>query len=284
MAERRFTRFCFAIKSIVPSYEIRPPRSQPPEFYWEPPIFKADFVTSDNTGWYYQFEGSARPVPLHQQDILSCSTTSMFWCHDRQAFLQVPYDCTEVDVGQAPRGAVEGFPLDWKRLTFHSKPSTPPDNLSLVGYNYGRNELCGKGVPSWMPKILPEVYRHRDALLGQDRCLLAGNLSIIVGLTAFSAVPAYLKEAVGDSLRLSGTETRWLSEHCTGTGSKRTLCPHWSRVLMIYRDAIPWSCHTSRRQLLHHDTRGVENMGRRRMGLHRTLNTVLRQGVGELTA
>ena len=104
----------------------------------------------------------------------------MFWCEDRQAFLQVPYDCTKVDVSEALSTSERDIPLPWSGLTFHNAPGPDNRSLSLVGYAYEELILDAPGSLAWMPELLPERY---DGYLNDgEPARLAGDLSIIIGL------------------------------------------------------------------------------------------------------
>lgn len=107
----------------------------------------------------------------------------MFWCEDRQAFLQVPYDCTKVDVSDALSTSERDIPLPWSGLTFRHAPGPDNRSLSLVGYAYEELILDAPGSLVWMPELLPEQY---DGYLNDgEPARLAGDLSIIIGLAAF---------------------------------------------------------------------------------------------------
>jgi hypothetical protein len=96
---------------------------------------------------------------------------------DRQAFLQVPYDCTKIDVSDAQK---DGVPLEWELISFEQNWW-----LSPLGYRFERITLSTYGSSAWMFELLPEQYGgySNDGELPQ----LAGDLFIIVGLVAFSA-------------------------------------------------------------------------------------------------
>src|SRR4051812_44471552 len=121
----------------------------------------------------------------------------MFCCEDRQAFLQVPYDCSKIDVSDAQK---DGVPLKWELISFQQNLW-----LSLLGYRFERITLSACGSSAWMPELLPERYGgySNDGEPGQ----LAGDLSIIVGLVAFSAPPDKMLEMTQKSFWAAGL--RW---------------------------------------------------------------------------
>ena len=215
--------FCFSIKSIEPDFEIQAPRyPSPPLPYWEPPTNKHAFRVVDNTHWHYWYNGQVVRVPEGQDEQVKLhGTTSLFWCHDRQAFLQVPYDCTEINVGQSPGGVTNGVPMRWRKLSFDHRQLSQYQCISLLGYGYEKDELERLPSPSWIPKMLPKVYQNPQTPASQGATFLAGDLSIILGLTAFSVAPnPALPSIIGGSFRMSSAGTRWASDGECGAGSK----------------------------------------------------------------
>ena len=215
--------FCFSIKSITPNFEVEQPRYTPPNAsLWVPPANYEAFDVFDDTGWYFWRGGEILRVPQAQQGQVQLHRiTSMFWCPDRQAFQQVPFDCTEVSVGEAPDGVLNGMPLDWDKLTFHARRLTTNTCISILGYHYEKNTLEALRTPSWVPSLLPEVYRHSPPSHQAGHNLLAGDLSIILGLTAFSTTRDNMLATIGNSFRMAEAGTRWTSQGPSRVGSKQ---------------------------------------------------------------
>lgn len=95
------------------------------------------FGVETNSGPYRRHNGLVRAIPsAEQQHWMHYATTSMFWTLDRQAFLQVPYDCTKIDVSDALSTSERDIPLPWSGLTFHNAPGPDNRSLSLVEYAY----------------------------------------------------------------------------------------------------------------------------------------------------
>ena len=140
----------------------------------------------------------------------------MFWCVDRQAFLHVPYDCTAHSVQDI---ADEEPRKDWKRLSFAHISPDDVHCISLVGHLYENNELGAEGSPVWMPELLPEAYQYHDTPRHPGYCHLAGQLSILLGLVAFSTTEDTMLATIQNSF-LHPTKWGWTPHGRVGTGSK----------------------------------------------------------------
>jgi hypothetical protein len=212
--------FCFFIKSIEPDYGIQARlQTQPANPLWVPPTKMDAFKNRGITGWYSWRDGEVQKVANTDVDthLRLHRTTSMFWCADRQAFLHVPYDCTRVNVGIKR----DGVPLKWERLSFHHKEFKQAECISLVGYRYEKNELGAEGSPAWVPELIPSVYQlHKPSEYQQ--CHLAGDLSVLIALAAFSTVPADMVATIRDSFRrrAGAPTTEWRLHGRHENGSK----------------------------------------------------------------
>jgi hypothetical protein len=208
------------MKSIKPNYAVQPRRvTPPPDSLWLPPTERKAFTTIADTNWHYWYEGKVYDVPIHKhQQIQLYSTTSIFWSHHRQAFLQLPCDCTEIDLKKAMGGNNHDVPLEWAKISFHNE-TTHNQCLSLIGYGFEKNELGAKGSPRWMPELLPDVYQYQGTTQ-QGACHLAGDLSILLGLAAFSTSPQTPIKDVGAYLRHTAAGTEWATHGRVGEGSK----------------------------------------------------------------
>lgn len=213
--------FCFAIKSVQPNYEVEERRfSNPPDTLWIPPTRKEAFTIVAETRWHYWDNGSVSGVPPEKLgQIKPYSTTSMFWGNDRQAFLHVPCDCTAVSVKNAKGGREKDMLLDWAKISFCHK-RVVNRCLSLIGYHYEKNELGAKGSPYWMPQLLPEVYQYAGVPEYEGSCLLAGDLSVLLSLAAFSIEPQPQMQIIGRLLQKTSQGTEWHRHQHIGKGSK----------------------------------------------------------------
>jgi hypothetical protein len=209
--------FCFSIKSITPDHTVQESRyGPPPDSLWMPPDSKVAFTVTEDTGYYHWSRGTVKKMrPSQHADIRNYGSTSMFWCHDRQAFLQVPYDCTEKNVSEESR---YGGRLDWAKLTFHHR-AICGRRVSLVGYGFEHSQLGTKAPRRWMPNLLPEVYEYHGWSESQVLCHLGGELSIIIGLIAFSASPGIPIQDLGRSLEEPAQGRPWRPLDLTGRGS-----------------------------------------------------------------
>jgi len=218
--------FCFAIKSVRPNYAVEERRvSDPPDSLWIPPTRKEAFTIVAETRWHYWENGSVSGVPLERVgQIKPYSTTSMFWGHERQAFLHIPCDCTEVSVKNAKGGNEKDMSIDWAKISFHHK-RVHNRCLSLIGYHYENNVLGATGSPYWMPQLLPIVYQYNGLPEYEGSCQLAGDLSVLLSLAAFSIEPQPQMQSIGRLLRKTSQGTEWHRHQHTGKGSKTKSLP-----------------------------------------------------------
>lgn len=208
--------FYFSINPIRPDFSIQEPRFFPPAHsLWLPPNKKAAFKVLRPTKWYKWCYGEvAEVISSSYDDIETYRGTSMFWCHNL-AFVQVPYDCTKKNVAEA---VSNGINLDWDVLSFFNLMREGLC-LSLVGYKHESNELGAKGPSELVPNLLPERYQPAGGTGHADFCGLAGELSIIMGLIAFSMSPGTsMKNLRWNSTRV--VSGQWPSEASKGVGSK----------------------------------------------------------------
>lgn len=212
--------FYFCMKSIKPDYTIQPRRvSGPPYSLWMPPDEKA-FELVSHPKWYFWCRGvvsEASSDVVHK--IKTHRTTSMFWVHGCQAFLHIPVDCTEVAVKVAMGGPEKDMPLHWEKITFYHV-EYQNKCLSVVGYRYEKEELGAKGSPDWMPQLLPLVYEPHGPTQYTESSQLAGDLSVLLSLAAFSTPPTTEVQTIGELLRRTDEGTVWGGDGLTGEGSK----------------------------------------------------------------
>jgi hypothetical protein len=202
--------FVYSIKSIKPNDAVEPRFSRPPHPLWLPPIRMNAFTVLERGDWYQWSPGKVQAVPPNERSTIRLlSTVSLIWCPDRQAFLQVPYDCTEKNVVEA--SSDDDIPLEWEELSFHHKINTEGHCIAMVGYHLERNQLAARGSETWMPQLLPQRYQCSENPEYPGSCHLAGDLSILVGLAAFSTTTKWM---------------HWVIKNCFHNGSTSAWTPH----------------------------------------------------------
>src|SRR3984957_5196057 len=202
--------FFYSIKSIKPDDAVKPQITSPPHSLWLLPDQMNAFTVLERGDWYRWSPGKVRGVPPNERSTIRVlSTVSLIWCPDRQAFLQVPYDCTERNVAGACNK--DGVPLEWEGLSFHHKTNTEGHCISMLGYQYERNQLAARSSKTWMPQLLPQRYQCAENPEHPGTCHLAGELSILVGLAAFSTTQIWM---------------HWVIENCFHNGPIPAWTPH----------------------------------------------------------
>lgn len=188
--------FVYSIKSIRPNDAVELPLFRPPHTLWQPPVQTNAFTVIERGDWYQWSPGEVQLVPPNERSTIRVfSTVSLIWCPDQQAFLQVPYDCTEKNVAGACNK--DGIPLEWEGLSFHHKTNTEGHCISMLGYRYQRNQLAARSSETWMPQLLPRRYECLEPEY-PGSCHLAGELSILVGLAAFSTTRTWMHWVIGN--------------------------------------------------------------------------------------
>ena len=215
--------FFYSIKLIKPDFSQQDPRYSNSD--WLPPNIKEAFEVLHNGVWFLWTPGNASSAPqILQQTIQTYSVTSIFWCHDRQAFQQVPYDCTQKDVGKTTH---DGMPLKWEPLSFQHNRTEDNNCIALIGYRYEQDKLDARGSPRWVPKLLPERYQHPGTPEHLGTCHLAGQLSILVGLVAFSTTANKIHEVIKNAFR---KDPDWSPHNQEGTGRMSLTIPSLIRT------------------------------------------------------
>lgn len=212
--------FCFTIRGIRPDYSVQPRRfTKPPNSFWLPPVRTQAFRLDTTIGSYQWHNGFVRPISAAEQDYwVHYSTASIFWSSDRQAFFHVPRDCTKVNVEDNLDGSGQDLPLPWMNISFRNKVGPNNRLLSLVGYGYELDMVGGPASPAWMPELLPVVYQYDGPEKGSGTAQLAGSLSLLLGLAAFSGPPDKMLETIRKSFRAQGSD--WTPHGRVGMGSK----------------------------------------------------------------
>ena len=183
-----------------------------------PPVVKEAFVPSEASPIYAWSPGSLRPVQLSDQEEMQLyNMSSVFWRPDHQTYLTVPYDCTQISVRD--RALIDELD-NWERLKF-GHDIYKGRCVSVIGHRYGNDVLAATGPGSWMPQLIPFLHQRHDspATLGaQGTSLLAGDISIIMGLVALSATPSMVKETIERSFR----PPMWVRHAHTGNSGEMT--------------------------------------------------------------
>jgi hypothetical protein len=162
---------------------------------------------SEDGNWHKWSPGNVQEVPPSERSTIRVfSTVSLIWCPDRQAFLQVPFDCTRLNAAEV----YSGIYVDWEGLSFHHQIDLEGRCISRLGYKYERNKLAARGSETWMPQLLPVRYQCPETPEFPGFCHLAGELSILVGLAALSTTSIWM---------------HWVVENCFHSGSP-TWRPH----------------------------------------------------------
>jgi hypothetical protein len=200
--------FFYSLKLIKPKEAVEHRRTEPPDCLWLPSVRKDAFTASEDGDWRQWSPGSVQAVPPNERSTIRLfSTVSLIWCPDRQAFLQVPFDCTKRNAAEV----YNGIPVDWEGLSFHHQPDSEGRCISRLGYKYERNQLAACGSETWLPQLLPERYQCPERPEYSGSCHLAGELSILVGLAGLSTTPDWM---------------HWAIRNCFHSGSLPTWKPH----------------------------------------------------------
>ncbi|KIW99356.1 uncharacterized protein Z518_11344 [Rhinocladiella mackenziei CBS 650.93] len=214
MAQYPFSQpFFFRIEHIrhIDDPNIPPP-ADGPNFYWSPPQDRQHFRREQTSGWYIW---DPRPFQYHPDNFQyvrrateeeelcreAYRSCTMFWCPDRHGYLIVPIDCTTTHLSSTPHL--------WRRLSFGYNEGLGRDDLAVIGYHMGDYKLHLPGPDEWFEQLLPDVCMAEQTAQETEgrRCRLAGDLSILIGLIAFSALPDLDARAVDQSFRPDLTST-----------------------------------------------------------------------------
>jgi hypothetical protein len=157
------------------------------------------------------------------QNLSTHRTSSIFWCRDHQTFLTVPYDCTVVNV--ADMAAVDELD-NWERLKFfHETLGFYSENraVSVVGHRYPEDKLAATGPTRWVPQLIPDAHQRNGdpAQLGiNGTSLLAGDLSILLGLAALSTTPSTVPLTIQECFRPHPLNSNWVTHDRQSFGSR----------------------------------------------------------------
>lgn len=222
---------------------VRPPE-RGPDFYWAPPESTSDFTLVERpTPWcIWDPDEFPRDYNLRRLRIATSEenrrrvayrSCSMFWGPDRHGYLIVPVDCLETELSS------NAFP--WFRLKFGRTRSPDTSHIALAGYQEAQYHLHLPGPGRWFEQLLPDVCE--PPIIGPRNCALAGDLSVLVGLVAFSAEPSQALWAVDQSFRPDPASTMFRPNQLpkTPSGSESNLTVQ-HLVLCFKSCANPPSC------------------------------------------
>lgn len=181
--------------------ELVRPRVVAPGGIWQPPIVRNGnlLLRTGTTGHMFLFDGNgvrqAGPVDACRQayPLQEYRTTSIYYDHSR--FWVLPGDATSLAAPTEEWGSI-GF--DWNR------------NLgrwcSYIERNGEKTELqLQRNDQEWVKKLLPRDYRAATVLNDPRYGGLIGDLTLILGLVAFSVPYGNVAGALSHCLR----DNRW---------------------------------------------------------------------------
>ena len=200
--------FALCIKHVEyqDSHHRTPSPPQGPDFFWRPSI-SGRFAIQDTSDWWIWDPGLHQPYhhlqrlrPLTEDEINTYrpyKSCTMVWAPERQHYLHIPVDCTAP--GQSPDAHV------WKRLSFGYDEHPHRAHIAVIGHHRDHPWLRVPAPRHWFPQLLPVAYQSQEDIT--QRCGLAGELSILVGLIAFSTTPQGFLGALDQSFRPDLTST-----------------------------------------------------------------------------
>jgi hypothetical protein len=197
--------FLWSVDAVEPSYGDSEPCIRPASkkednhscHYWFPPNKKKYFKKTKGGLYRWKMGNSTKitnDIPLHKLE--RHSVVSVFFQERQDNFLVTEIDCTLEDV--------EGADVGWCQIRFHHHEGGLSEAGAAASYD-------GLGAPalgsSWMPQVLPEVYNYhmKDPKIHKEPVRtggLCGNLSILIGIAAFSAPVDKAEEAIMHSFKL----------------------------------------------------------------------------------
>ena len=180
----------------------------PPEFYWQPSP-AGSFHTQDASGWWKWDPGTRWFVnglefmrPAEAGEMMGSrryKSSTMIWAPERQSYIHIPIDCTTTN----PTSEAH----TWQRLSFRRVEHSEEGTIALIGHQRETKSLPVQGQPYWFQALLPDAYQCQ--VDNGERCGLAGELSILAGLVAFSAVPQLAIQALNRSFRPNTRTATW---------------------------------------------------------------------------
>jgi hypothetical protein len=188
-----------------------------------PPVTTAGFEVVKQSPIFQWTPGLLIPTPPAQEETLRIhGTSSLVWCPDHRTYLVVPFDCTKINVSDRVEANEED---NWDRLkliheSFHGNP------LNVISHHYPDIVLAGPGPSESLRELIPHggPASHAYSSDTSGTPLLAGDLSLLLGLTALSTTPDQTKNVIESSFWPRWDTSGWIPygkslQHSTSTQS-----------------------------------------------------------------
>lgn len=185
--------------------------------YWRPSTSGRFHSLGYSDWWIWDPRPHQPPADLHRLRRPTAQELSrlrlyrkctMIWDPERAGYIQVPVNCLET----LPS------PDAWRRLSFGWSEEEHREHIALVGHNRERPTLHYPGPAHWFPQLLPQVCK--GTAKGQQQCMLAGDLSMLAGLVAFSTTPQHDFRALDRSFRRDVNSTVFRANTLPKSSSK----------------------------------------------------------------
>lgn len=221
--------FQFKIDSIVATIDA-PTQSFALGLY-KPPTENDHYKLERSTGWL-QWTMDNISYPTAPRPTQYTYSTSVFYAGDQSRYLFHPADCREQSISIIEME--EGERWGWRRLAF----SEIGPRQWVLGHDGNQAGLRGR-AGSYSPDLLPDCYYLANS--GNHQCELSGKMSLLLALTAYSARPELMEQAI--SYRLNIREGKWERGSSSYWGSGRKIHTTYSVIsdpLRIDRNSRPW--------------------------------------------
>ncbi len=252
--------FALRIKHVLYEDEHQRTPSPPegPDFFWRPSASSRFVIHPQHPDDWWIWDPGSHTPHYHLQRLRPFTadefseyrpykSCTMVWAPERQHYLHIPIDCTVPD--QSINAHV------WRRLSFGYDEHPNRAHIAVVGHHRTDYWLRFPAPRSWFPQLLPSAYQSQeDTTL---RCGLAGDLSILVALIAFSTTPEGLPGALDQSFRRDLSSTVF-QPHTRPQGPRQCLVQSQKKLLRSNRVCRKQETLDSRRDR----TRPYQNFGR----------------------
>ncbi|KAJ9604569.1 hypothetical protein H2200_010682 [Cladophialophora chaetospira] len=180
-----------------------------PEFLWRPSDSGSFLPENESNwwiwdpGWHQPYHGLQRLRPRNDYEVSAYrpyKSCTIIWAPERQHYLHIPIDRTTTDQEDHV----------WRRLSFGYDEHRP--HIAVIGHSRESEWLKDPGPEKWFPKLLPIAYQAQE--YSTSFCGLAGELSILVGLTALSTTPEESLRALDQSFRPDPRSTLFQPHDC----------------------------------------------------------------------
>ena len=123
----------------------------------------------------------------------------MFWAPDRHAYLHFPLNCFD-------EKKYDDNSHVWKRLSLNSSQNGEHGHVELIGHSGDGHDLHYAGPSRFWDKLLPATCL---APLEGERCTLAGDLDILIGLIVSTTTLDYALTAIDGTFRPRDDSTKY---------------------------------------------------------------------------